>query len=99
MCCLFLAVGLLGPRIGFLGVWLFSSPNRVSLAFQGGWLLPLLGLLFLPWTALAYVLAYAPVIGVSAIGWLFVGLGVVADIATYSSRSAQKRYYATNASA
>jgi len=98
MCCLFLAVGLLGPRLGFLGVWLFSSPNRVTLAFQGGWLLPLLGLLFLPWTALCYVLAYAPIGGVSAIGWLFVGLGFVADIATYSSRAAQKRYYAMNAS-
>ena len=99
MCCLFLAVGLLGPRFAFLGVWLFSSPNRVTLAFHGGWVWPLLGLLFLPWTALAYVLAYAPVTGVSALGWLFVGLGLVADIATYSSRSAQKRYYATNASA
>jgi hypothetical protein len=97
MCCLFLAVGLLGPRLGFLGVWLFSSPNRVSLAFQGGWLLPLLGLLFLPWTALFYVLAYAPVTGVSALGWVFVGMGFVADLATYSSRAAQKRYYSANA--
>jgi len=97
MCCLFLAVGLLGPRLGFLGVWLFSSPNRVSLAFDGGFLLPLLGLLFLPWTALIYVLAYAPVTGVSAIGWLFVALGFITDLATYSSRSAQKRYYGANA--
>ena len=99
MCCLFLAVGLLGPRLGFLGVWLFSNPNRVTLAFQGGWLLPLLGVLFLPWTALFYVLAYAPVVGVSTIGWLFVGLGFVADLATYSSRSAQKKYYGANAAA
>ena len=99
MCCLFLAFGLLGPRLGFLGVWLFSNPNRVTLAFQGGWLLPLLGVLFLPWTALFYVLAYAPVVGVSAIGWLFVGIGFVADLATYSSRSAQKKYYGANAAA
>ena len=99
MCCLFLAVGLLGPRLGFLGVWPFSTPNRVTLAFQGGWLLPLLGVLFLPWTALFYVLAYAPVVGVSAIGWLFVGIGFVADLATYSSRSAQKKYYGANAAA
>ena len=97
MCCLFLAVGLLGPRLGFLGVWLFSSPNRVSLAFDGGFLLPLLGLLFLPWTALFYVLAYAPITGVSAIGWLFVALGFIADLGTYASRSAQKRYYGANA--
>jgi hypothetical protein len=99
MCCLFLAVGLLGPRLGLFGVWLFSTPNRVTLAFQGGWLLPLLGFLFLPWTALFYVLSYAPIVGVSAVGWLFVGIGFVADMATYSSRSAQKRYYGANAAA
>ena len=97
MCCLFLAIGLLGPRFAFLGVWLFSTPNRVTMAFDGGWVLPLLGLLFLPWTALAYVLSYAPVVGVSAVGWLFVALGLVADVATYSSRAAQTRYYAENA--
>ena len=97
MCCLFLAVGLLGPRFAFLGVWLFSSPNRVTLAFHGGWVWPLLGLLFLPWTALVYVLAYAPVTGVSPVGWLFVALGFIADLGTYSSRSAQKRYYGANA--
>jgi hypothetical protein len=49
--------------------------------------------LFLPWTALVYVLAWAPLTGVSALGWAFVALGFVADIATYSSRSAQRRYY------
>jgi|SRR5438045_1745842 len=97
MCCLFLAIGLLGPRLGFLGVWLFSNPNKVSLAFDGGWLLPILGVLFLPWTALAYVLCYAPVLGVSTTGWFVVALGFVADLATYSSRAAQKRYYAVNA--
>jgi len=92
MCCLFLAVGLLGPRIGFLGVWLFSSPNRVSLAFQGGWLLPLLGLLFLPWTALAYVLAYAPVIGVTGFwGPVLVVLGLLADLSSYGAGARARR--------
>jgi hypothetical protein len=97
MCCFFLTLGLLGPRFAFLGTWLFT--NRVTLAFQGGWVWPLLGLLFLPWTALGYVFAWAPVYGVSWLGWCVVALGFVIDMATYSSRSAQRRYYSGTARA
>ena len=43
-------------RLALLVVWL-STP-LVQRAFHGGWLLPLLGLLFLPITTLTYVLAY-----------------------------------------
>jgi hypothetical protein len=95
MCCFVMVLGLLGPRFAFLYTWIFTE--RVSLAFSGGWFVPLLGLLFLPWTALVYVLAYAPIGGVSTLGWFFVALGFVADIATYSSRAAQQRYYSAPA--
>ena len=53
--------------------------------------MPLLGLLFLPWTTLFYALAYAPVTGVSGFGIFFVLLGVVLDIATYGSGVASRR--------
>ena len=45
-------------------------------------MLPLLGLLLLPYTTLFYVLAYAPIVGVSAIGWFFVALGFLLDLAS-----------------
>jgi hypothetical protein len=93
MCCFVMVLGLLGPRFAFLYTWIFT--DRVNLAFSGGFLWPLLGLLFLPWTALVYVLAWAPIGGVSALGWFFVFLGFLADIATYSSRAAQRRYYSS----
>ena len=51
VCCLFLAAFGLGPRIALLLWWLFG--DRVDAAFDS-WLWPLLGLLFLPWTTLAY---------------------------------------------
>lgn len=91
MCCFVMVLGLLGPRFAFLYTWLFT--DRVTLAFSGGFLWPLLGLLFLPWTALVYTLAYAPIGGVSPLGWFLVFLGFLADIATYSSRQAQRRFY------
>ncbi len=95
MCCLLLVLALLGPRVAFLGTWLFS--DRVQTAFSGGWLWPILGLLFLPWTALMFVLAYAPVGGVSPLGWFVVALGFIADLGTYGSRDARRRYSASSA--
>jgi hypothetical protein len=89
VCCLALTAGFLGPRIALFVWWVFG--NKVDAAF-GSWVWPLLGLIFLPWTTLAYVLAWGPLNGVSGAGWLVVAIGFAADIATYSSRAAKSRY-------
>ena len=89
-CCLALSAGFIGPRFALLLWWLFGT--KVDAAFST-FIWPLLGLLFLPWTTIAYVLAWGPVYGVSGFwGWLLVAIGLFADIATYSSKSAQARY-------
>ena len=89
MCCLALTAGFLGPRIALFIWWVFG--NKVDAAFDT-WVWPLLGLIFLPWTTLAYVLAWGPINAVSGAGWLVVALGFAADIATYSARAAKSRY-------
>jgi hypothetical protein len=89
MCCLVLTAGVLGPRIALLAWWIFG--DKVDAAFDS-WIWPLLGLLFLPWTTLMFVIAWGPLNGVSGAGWLLVALGVALDIATYSARSAKARY-------
>lgn len=89
MCCLALTAGFLGPRVALFIWWLFG--NKVDAAFDT-WIWPLLGLIFLPWTTLAYVLAWGPINAVSGAGWLVVALGFAADIATYSARAAKSRY-------
>lgn len=88
MCCFFASLVVLGPRFALLLVWIFG--DRVERAFDW-WLWPLLGLLFAPWTTLAYVIAWQP--GGLSGGWdvLLVVLGVALDLATYSSRSAARR--------
>ena len=96
MCCFVLLLGFLGPRVAFLAVWLFGD-DRVQHAFSNNFWWPLLGVIFLPWTALAYVAAWAPTGGVSGIGWLIVILGFILDIASYASRSAGQRYTASTA--
>ncbi|HKB20584.1 MAG TPA: hypothetical protein VKC65_06175 [Gaiellaceae bacterium] len=86
MPCLFALIAVLSPRLGLLFLWLFTP--WVDKAFAG-WFLPLLGLIFLPWTTLMYVLVDAPAGGIHFAGWFLVGLGVVLDISSY----AQSRAY------
>jgi len=89
MCCIALTAFGLGPRIALVLVWIFGS--RVDLAF-GSWIWPLLGLFFLPWTTLFYVLAWGPLDGVSGWGWVLVAIGLAIDAAVYAGKPAQSRY-------
>ena len=81
MCCFFTALVFFGPRLGFLVYWLLA-PVRVSTAFATftfSWLVSLLGLIFVPWTTLMYVIIFP----LNGFDWIFVGLAVAADIAGY----------------
>ena len=57
MCCLALSAGFIGPRFALLMWWIFG--DKVDAAFSS-FFWPLLGLLILPWTTIAYVLAWGP---------------------------------------
>jgi hypothetical protein len=87
MCCLALIAGLIGPRLALFIWWVFG--DKVDAAFDS-WVWPLLGLIFLPWTTLAYVLMWSPVGGVEGWEWIIVALGVVLDISSYSWRAARR---------
>jgi hypothetical protein len=80
MGCLLALLAAISPRLALVLVWIFT--NLVDRAFEG-FLLPLLGLIFLPLTTLVYVLAYRPVTGVSGWGWFFVVLAVLFDLGSY----------------
>jgi len=77
-------------RLALLVVWL-TTP-LVQRAFQGGWILPLLGLLLLPITTLTYVLVYYIAGSVTGWGWLWIALAVLLDLAanSYPARSAAR---------
>ncbi len=87
--CFIVLLGSAFPRVALVLTWIFTS--RVDIAFQGSVVLPLLGLLLLPYTTLFYVLAYAPIVGVSAIGWFFVALGFLLDLASLFGGGQQGR--------
>lgn len=54
-CCAILLFLFLGPRVAIAALALFS--NYLGRAFDGSFLLPFFGWLFLPWTTLAYAWA------------------------------------------
>jgi hypothetical protein len=70
-------------RVALLVLWL-ATP-LVTRAFQGNWVLPLLGIIFLPLTTLAYVVAYAVGNGVTGWAWLWVVLGFLFDVAIHTA--------------
>lgn len=89
--CFIVLLGSAFPRVALVLTWTFS--RRVDIAFEGGVLLPLLGLILLPYTTLFYVLAYAPVAGVSSIGWFFVVLGFLLDLMSLFGGGREGRRY------
>ena len=87
MCCFFASMLFFGPRLAFLVYWLLPIGRLRIFAAFNTWIWPLLGLIFLPWTTLMYVIVF-PVIGLD---WLWIGLAVVADIASYGGGAYNRR--------
>ena len=74
----------IGPRFAFFLLWIFDT-DRVNAAFSST-IWPVLGIIFAPWTALMYTLAWGPVHGVSGVGWFVVAVGILLDLLTPLSR-------------
>ncbi len=81
MCCIFAILILFGPRLGVL-IWWLMRPAYFQLVF-GSWVMPLFGLIFLPWTTLMYLIV-APG-GITGLKWFWIISGLLLDIGSYSS--------------
>jgi hypothetical protein len=74
--CLSGILGVILPRLVLIGMWIFTP--IINNAFNGP-LLPALGLLFAPFTVMAYALMHGPS-GMTVVGWLVVGVAVIIDV-------------------
>ena len=79
MGCLFALFAGAFPRLGTLFIWL-ARPVYFSAAMGGNWFWPLLGIIFLPFTTLMYVLLWTPGIGLVGFDWFWLILAVILDI-------------------
>jgi hypothetical protein len=88
MGCLFgLFVGFF-PRIALVIVWL--ATNLVDRAFDS-FILPLLGLIFLPFTTLVYALAWVPGVELGNGRWLWVALAFAFELVGYAGTARTNR--------
>ena len=76
------------PRIALVCLWVFT--NDVDRAYDS-FIVPLLGLIFLPLTTLVYALAWSPGGGVEGIEWLWVGIALVLDLTAYGGGARARR--------
>jgi hypothetical protein len=76
-------LGLVTPRLIMVLLWLFS--DYLSRAFDGSWLLPLLGFFLLPTTTLSYAIAENSMEGPRGLGLVLVILGLLVDIGIIGS--------------
>jgi hypothetical protein len=87
--CLFALFGGAFPRLAVLIIWI-ARPALVGAAFNT-FLLPLLGIIFLPFATLIYVILYTPGVGLTGFEWLWVLLAALFDIghlaASYTQRN------------
>jgi hypothetical protein len=67
MGCLFALMAGVFPRLALFILWV-ARPERVDAAFDT-FLLPLLGIIFLPFATLMYVLLYTPGCGLTGWDW------------------------------
>jgi hypothetical protein len=90
-CCAVVLASWISPRFVLFLMWIFG--DRLEVAFDSFWT-GLAGFLFLPWTSLAFALAYAPTDEVSGIGWLVVAVGLALDLGSWfgGGREGRRRY-------
>jgi hypothetical protein len=88
MGCLFALFAGVFPRLALLIVWI-ARPVLVAAAFNT-FLLPLLGIIFLPFATLIYVILYTPGVGLTGFEWFWVLLAALFDIGHWSASYTQR---------
>lgn len=87
MCCVLTLLLLIGPRAAAL-VWSLLDPVRWQVIFDNP-VLPCLGIIFLPWTLLAYVLVASG--GVAGLDWLWLIVAFLIDMGSTSGGAVKNR--------
>ena len=95
MGCLLAIFAGMFPRFAVIIFWI-ARPNQMDATFTS-FVWPVLGIIFLPFTTLFYVLLWNPVTGgIQGFDWVWIGLAVVIDLAGYGTSAWGGRYAVPN---
>ena len=86
-CMLAFAISL-APRLVLLLAWIFSE--RWDVVWGGNWFWPLMGIIFLPYTTVMYILAWGPA-GIQGWDWMWIILGLMLDIMKWAQIAANRK--------
>jgi hypothetical protein len=86
--CLFAIFAGFFPRVALVIVWI--ATDLVDRAFST-WVIPLLGLLFLPLTTLVYALAWVPGVHLGNGRWIWVAIAFVVELIGYGGTARTNR--------
>jgi uncharacterized membrane protein len=87
---LLIFAAMVAPRV-VLGVMWYTG-DKVNDAFSG-WFVPALGLVFVPYATIMYVLLWSANGSVSGSQWILVGIAAVVDVVLTGSRLVPKKQY------
>lgn len=87
---MFLACGCLlafliaaAPRLVLIVAAIWGT--RWDIVWQGNWIIPILGIIFMPYTMVMYMLVWSPVGGIVGFDWVWLALGFLLDIMKWGS--------------
>jgi len=87
--CLLAYSAAVAPRVILVLAWIFSE--RWPLVWQGEFLLPLLGIIFLPYTTIMYLLSWTLTGGIEGWDWMWILLGLFLDLMKWSQVFANRK--------
>ena len=79
MCCFLASLSMIGPRLALIVYWFLPAGKNIinNPDYHIFW--PIVGLIFMPWTALAFTVFF-PILGFD---WFWLGLALIIDIISY----------------
>lgn len=86
--CLLIFGLAVAPRAFLILAWIFS--DRWPIVWHGDFLVPLLGILFVPYTTVMYMLVWSPT-GIHGWDWLWILMGLFLDFSQYAQSAAKRK--------
>ncbi|MDX1416539.1 MAG: hypothetical protein R3293_20225 [Candidatus Promineifilaceae bacterium] len=97
MCCFLTILLFFGPRLAIFLWWLYDQfygvPSYFNRVWDGNWIIPLLGFIFLPWTLLMYMIVWPG--GIVWWEWILIVLALLGDISSYTGGYRNRNYRRT----